>query len=57
MPKTETHLLNRCAYFLKLLSHPLAAAEVYEKIGDTQACSSLYIESKQWEMVGHVDYR
>ena len=52
LSKTEADVLKRCAHFFKTLSQPLSAAMVYEKLGDTAAVLGLYVESKQWDMVG-----
>lgn len=52
LPKSETEVLQRCAHFFKVLSQPLSAATVYEKLGDNTAVVALYVESKQWDMVG-----
>ncbi len=49
--KTEVEVLNRCAHFFKVLAQPLAAAQVYEKLGDTAGLIALYVECKQWQMV------
>lgn len=48
--KTEVEVLNRCAHFFKVLAQPLAAAQVYEKLGDTAGLIALYVECKQWQM-------
>ena len=51
LPTTNVDILMRCAYFLKTLSQPLAAAQVYEKLDDKVSLVSLYVECKLWDMV------
>ena len=51
LPKTEVDVLKQCAHFLKTLGQPMAAAGVYEKLGDTASTVAVYVESEQWELV------
>ena len=51
LPKTEVAVLKRCAHFFTTLSQPLAAAQVYEKLGDMASVLQLYVQFKQWDMV------
>ena len=54
VPKTNVELLQRCAYFFRVLGQPLAASHVYEKLEDTSALADLYVECRQWELVSSV---
>ena len=44
-------VLKQCAHFLKALSQPMAAAIVYEKLGDTASIVAVYVETERWDTV------
>ncbi|XP_064399631.1 intraflagellar transport protein 122 homolog isoform X2 [Halichondria panicea] len=47
--KGETEILSSCAHHLRRLTQFSAAAEVYEKMGDTNSLITLYVETHQWD--------
>ncbi len=49
--KGETEILSSCAHHLRRLTQFSAAAEVYEKMGDTNSLITLYVETHQWDNV------
>ncbi len=47
----DTEILLACASHLRRLTQLTAAAEVYEKMGNTEQLIALYVETFQWEKV------
>ncbi len=47
----ETEILSACADHLRKLTQVSAAAEVYEKMGNTEQLIALYVETYQWDKV------
>ena len=51
LDKADRDALTKCAHYLKKLEQYVYAAETYQKMGDTKALVTLYIEAKHWEDV------